>query len=144
MSIAMTRNEVDMTLSNLKDVQPNGILLEKPMTPSVWLDDEPDVCPILRIQMTAGGGMGGSLWYEFIKGFTLEELLFRAAEGKPILAETWNGKKVVLNLNYMVKADKLTLVQRTLDSRNANFKIGQYDCYWLFPENTVDVTFRGE
>ena len=97
------------------------------MTPSYWDSKGVTYKKVTQIEMTAGGGMGGSYWSEFIERIPLEEL----SCGNRIVAKKWDGEKILLNLNYMVKAKQITIASAILHSKNSNYPIGSYTYNWL-------------
>lgn len=99
----------------------------KPMTPSHWDKNGVSYKQVTEIHMTAGGGMGGSYWKEYVERIDLEDLVQRSC----IVAKTWDGKTIALNLNYMVKARQLTIASAVLHSENTNYKTGAYQYNWL-------------
>lgn len=104
-----------------------GDKLYKPMSPSAWVSSEASYQPVLKLTMTCGGGLGGSRWEEFIKRIPFDEVCY----GTFLVAETWDGKKLVLNKRYMVKAEMLTIASAVLRSENPNFPKGDYTYCWL-------------
>lgn len=99
--------------------------LKRPMTPSSWVSKKMEYLPITRITMSCGGGIGGSKWYEYVERIPLEDL----ADGNtPAVFRTWDGRDVLLNRAFMVKAEQYTIASAVLNSRNTNFTVGE----WLF------------
>lgn len=113
-----------------------------PMTPGHWTD-APDSREVTRITMTAGGGMGGSKWTETVDSVSQRHIEEAMSKNLPLLVRTYDGRSVLLNLRFMVKAENFTMVTRHYESHNKNFKTGVYTCRWLLPLNTT-VRFANE
>lgn len=99
----------------------------RPMTPSYWDSEGVTYKEVTEIHMTAGGGMGGSYWHEYVERIDLEDLVQRGY----LVTKKWNGETIALNLKYMVKARQLTIASAVLHSQNENYPIGAYTYYWL-------------
>lgn len=99
----------------------------RPRTPSYWDQKGVSYKKVTEVHMTAGGGMGGKYWREYIDRIDLEDLVQRGY----IVTKKWNGKTIALNLNYMVKARQLTIASAVLHSQNDNFPTGAYTYNWL-------------
>lgn len=100
--------------------------LKRPMTPSKWIGGV-SYQPITRIKMTYGVGLGGSVWYEYIERLPLEVL---ANLNGGAVFKTWDGREVMLNASYMVKAEQYTVASAVLDSQNPNHPQCEYKyCY---------------
>lgn len=95
----------------------------RPMTPGRWLDKDVQYAPITRLDMSCGGGMGGSHWYEYIQRIPLEEL---ANSDDRIIVTTWDGKRKLINMNNVVKAEEYTIASAVYHSDNSNFPVGEY------------------
>lgn len=99
----------------------------KPMNPSYWDCKGVTYKEVTEIHMTAGGGMGGKYWCEYVERIDLEDL----TQQTHLVTKKWNGKTIALNLNNMVKARQLTIASAVLHSNNSNFPIGAYTYHWL-------------
>ena len=99
----------------------------KPMTPSYWDKKGVTYKKVTEIHMSAGGGIGGSYWHEYVERIDLEDLVNRDC----LVTKTWNGKTIALNLKYMVKARQLTIASAVLHSQNYNYPKGAYTYNWL-------------
>ena len=119
----------DFVVTNFKEVCKKETI-GRPMTPSHWDAKGVTYKKVTQIEMTAGGGMGGSYWSEFIERISLEEL----SCGNRIVVKKWDGEKILLNLNYMVKAKQMTIASAVLHSKNSNFPIGPYTYNWLIED----------
>lgn len=101
--------------------------LKKPMTPSEWVGGV-SYLPVTRLKMTCGGGLGGSLWYEYVQRVSLE--IFSIVQSPFVTLRTWDNKEVFLNKSYIVKAEQFVIASAVLNSRNPNFPMGEYTyCY---------------
>lgn len=127
----LVRNKLDSLYK--KDI------LGQPMTPGHWKSKELEYIPITRLRMTAGGGIGGSCWYEYIKRVPLESL----TNGERIVAETYNGEEKMINLNNVVKAELFTIATGVYHSDNPNFKRGDYT-YNLLIEDGHKITLSND
>jgi len=101
-------------------------VLKRPMTPSKWVTKDVYYQPITRIKMSCGGGIGGSTWYEYVDRIPLEALAAVGTGG--MVFHTFDGKDVLLNMDYIVKAEQFTVACAVLNSENPNFPKG----YWMF------------
>lgn len=102
----------------------NKTTFGRPMTPGYWVTKSEDVqyFPITRLDVSCGGGMGGSRWYEYIARVPLEEL----AEKERVVVTTWDGKRKLINMNNVVKAEEYTIASAFYHSDNSNFPVGEY------------------
>ena len=108
----------------------------KPMTPGHWKSKEFDYIPITRFRMTAGGGIGGSHWYEYTKRINLDDL----TSGDRIVIETYDGEKKLINLNNVVKAELFTIAVGIYHSDNPNFEKGDYTYRFLVEDgHKIDI-----
>lgn len=121
-----------MRIKKLKD---NTIYL--PCTPSNWVS-EPRYTQITRINLTSGGGMGGSRWTEYV------------TKTKSIIPNTIqrftriNGKKVKLNTSYITDAEDFILVSVDFDNRNPNaYHLGLNTLQYIMDEDLGEVTLQG-
>ena len=87
-----------------------------PMTPSEWLG-KPRRRTVVRLKMTCGGGMGGCSWDEFVEDMPLEGLRDRTR----LVTEDIDGKEILLNLDYLVKAERLDILERDMVTSNPNY-----------------------
>lgn len=101
--------------------------LKRPITPGRWVSDVM-YQPITRITMTCGGGLGGSVWCEYVERVPLEALA--GLRGGAVF-KTWDGKEIMLNTSNMVKAEQFTVASAVLNSQNHNLKTGDYRCCYL-------------
>lgn len=98
------------------------IFVGVPMTPGNWVSKTAEYVPVTRLCMSCGGGMGGSKWYEYVNRIPLDEL----SEKKTIVATTWDGKRKLINMDYVVKAEEFTIMKAVYISMNPNFPTGEY------------------
>ena len=103
----------------------------RPMTPSYWDEKGVTYKKVTQIDMTAGGGMGGKYWKEFVERIDLENLI----QKQYLVTKKWNGETIILNLNYMVKAKQVTIASAVLHSQNPNYAKGAYTYNWLVNDN---------
>lgn len=123
-------NKSNFIITNFEKVYRDDSV-KKPMTPSYWDAKGVTYKKVTQIEMSAGGGIGGSYWSEFIERIPLEELACR----NRIVAKKWNGEDILLNLNYMVKAKQITIASAVLHSQNHNFPTGAYTYHWLVEDD---------
>ena len=120
-----------MEVKNKLDELYTSNTIGKPMTPGYWKSKEFDYIPITRFRMTAGGGMGGASWYEYAKRINLEDLV----DVNKVVIETYDGKKKLINLNNVAKAEYFTIATGIYHSDNPNFTIGDYTYNYLVNDN---------
>jgi len=103
-----------------------------PMTPSHWIGAE--YKPIKRIKVTCGGGMGGSVWFEYVDKDSVKTV---DLYGVPMLSVmTWNGEKKIINPRYVVTVEDYDLMTATFyNERNTNFRLGVHDVHVLVNPN---------
>ena len=104
-----------------------------PMTPGHWVSKSVEYTPITRLRMSCGGGIGGAQWFEYVNRVPLDEL----AEMKSAIVTTWNGKRKLINMNYVVEAEKFTIAIAVYDSMNPNFQKGEYLVARLLEDGSV-------
>ena len=104
-----------------------------PMTPGHWVSKSVEYMPITRLRMSCGGGIGGAQWFEYVNRVPLDEL----AEMKSAIVTTWNGKRKLINMNYVVEAEKFTIAKAVYDSMNPNFQKGEYLVARLLEDGSV-------
>jgi len=98
-----------------------------PMTPSCWDEKGVTYKEVTEIHMSAGGGIGGRYWKEYVERIDLEDLVQRSH----LVTKKWNGETIALNLKFMVEARQLTIASAVLHNRNTNFPTGAYTYNWL-------------
>ena len=103
-------------------------VLPKPMSPAYWVSGV-SYREITRIKMTCGGGMGGSVWYEYVNRIPLKDLA--SFDKMCMTVRRWDGKEILLNRSYMVKAEQFTIASAVLRSQNSNFPLGDYTYCFL-------------
>lgn len=103
-----------------------------PRSPGYWAGKE-EYKKVTIITMTCGGGLGGSKWEEIVEYVSQTVLSNHMEKGKPLSVTTYDGRKILINLNYMVKAENFTIVEKKFYSNNTNFETGLYTCRWLLP-----------
>lgn len=85
-------------------------MLGREYTPSKW-DGLPTYKQITRLRMTAGGGMGGACWYEYV------DRLAEIPSNEMIEVKRYDGKWIRINTSYVVYSEDFTLATATLDIR---------------------------
>lgn len=95
-----------------------------PISPSSWADS-PEYIKITRVLMTCGGGIGGAQWNEYIRRISN----IKSNEIQEF--DAFDGRKVLLNSSFIVKADNYTLVKVKIDSKNPSYPIGIHTYYYL-------------
>ena len=113
-----------------------GNILCFPMTPSRWVSS--DRHDYLEIAMTAGGGMGGSFWYEYIEPCDLPT-------NQIITVTDINGTEKYINTSYITVAQKVDVLTARYVSKNQLFKqSGRNDIVRkVVPESGRVVTMQG-
>lgn len=96
-----------------------------PVSPAHWIG-EPVYEDWLEVTVTAGGGMGGSKWHEYIHPQELPS-------NNIITVETIEGKTIQLNTAYIVKAEQVKVVFANYHIDNPNYKRGTYHVRWITP-----------
>ena len=84
-----------------------------PKTPSYWIG-EPKYINAMEITITAGGGMGGSLWYEYV----LPDII---PSNEIVEFCDINNKKILINTRYIVSVREVTVVEFSTMCSNQNF-----------------------
>lgn len=82
--------------------------LKKRVSPSKWVGT-PEYMLITRLEMTCGGGMGGSRWYEYVAR------LKQIPSNEMIKVHRYDGKDIYINTSYVVSAENFTLGKAELD-----------------------------
>lgn len=103
-------------MKKIQELTGNYIYL--PCTPAKWIT-QPTHKKITRINLTAGGGIGGSTWTEYVEQTnniqtnTIQEFT------------RITGKKIKLNTNYITDAEDFNLITVQFHNENPNtYKIG--------------------
>ena len=86
-----------------------------PNTPSKFIG-KAKVIKTKKIKMTCGGGMGGSVWDEYITD------LPENIEHGLIKVTNYKGEKMTLNTSYIVKIVDSQIVVITTDSQNPTYR----------------------
>ena len=101
-----------------------------PNTPSRFVG-KARVIKVKKVKMTCGGGMGGSVWDEYVVDYPE-----RVGQGL-IEVTDYRGKQMSLNTRYIVKVTDSQIVVITTDSQNSNF-YGKKSFYYETPcDNNV-------
>ena len=98
--------------------------LARPVSPSTWVGS-PEYMKVTRLLMTCGGGLGGAQWKEYV--MRVDSIRSNEIQG----FETFDGRRVLLNSSFIVKADDYTLVKVLLDNQNYNYPNGVHTYYYL-------------
>ena len=99
--------------------------LEKPMTPSRWVSQEPIYYDITRIRVSNGGG---SSYYEYAVRMSLDEFKPNTMVKVPI----FNGTEKLINTSYVVSVDNsYQIAVARLDSKNSAFPVGMHEYFYL-------------
>ena len=101
-----------------------------PMTPGSW-HSTPEYKNVTKITMTSGVNK----WNEIVEQISPDILAEHMKNNIPLVATTYDGRKIILNLHYMIKAEDFTMVVRQFNNKNSNFTIGIHICRWLLPLN---------
>lgn len=88
-----------------------------PMTPSEWVG-KPERKPISRVKMTCGGGMGGSVWFEYVDRF----LYLDIPMDKMKILTRIDGESICVNPRYMVMVEDFTLVTVKYKTQHPDYK----------------------
>lgn len=98
-----------------------------PRTPAHWISDTPTFEEFLEVRMTAGGGMGGSKWYEYI------ENKMPLPSNQLVEVTDINGHLKQINTAYMVTVEPVTVMYADYRSQNPYYPKGVYHVRWLVP-----------
>ncbi len=79
-----------------------GHVVLKPWNPNMVWTGEPEYTKITRLYMSVGNG---DAWYEYVKRAEITNGLMHLT--------TYRGKSVVINTNWIVKAEDFTVVRVT-------------------------------
>lgn len=104
-----------------------------PRTPSTWVGD-PNYRDILRLRVTAGGGVGGSLWVEYVDRNDYRVVNVGGVEMVEYHRVGTMGsspERVTLNPKNIVSIEEFELITCTYYSRNPYFEIGEYTLYLI-------------
>lgn len=104
-----------------------------PRTPSTWVG-EPNYRDILRLRVTAGGGMGGSLWVEYVDRNDYRVVNVGGVEMVEYHRVGTMGsspERVTLNPKNIVSIEEFELIICTYYSRNPYFEIGEHTLYLI-------------
>lgn len=99
-----------------------------PHTPSKFIG-EAEPIEVKKIKMTCGGGIGGSVWDEYIQSYTFPENL---PDGL-IKLTNFKGEEITLNTRYMVKITDSQIVGITVESKNHYIGEGLKKYYYETP-----------
>lgn len=98
-----------------------------PVSPAHWVS-EPVYEDFMEVTITAGGGLGGTLWYEYIPQQKLPA-------NEIISVETMDGVVIQLNTSFIVKAEPVTIMFASYQSENPYYKRGRYRVQWIVPND---------
>ncbi|WP_405286476.1 hypothetical protein [Methanobrevibacter sp.] len=108
-------------------------LIYLPCTPAHWTT-EPEYKEITRIHLTAGGGMGGSSWNEYV------EKIDNIESNKIQKFTRINGKQILLNTHYITDAENFTLITAAFYNENPNaYKIGENTVQYIVEDDIKGV-----
>lgn len=121
-----------MIIKNDFEKKFNNGIIDKPMTPGYWLKETPQYKNITRIEMTCGGGIGGSHWYEYVNEIPLKEI----KPNQMLTIITIDGEEKLINTNYVVSVDNsYQIVDIFYHSDNHCFEIGDYNYRYMSKRN---------
>lgn len=124
----MTRKE-KLEKNELNTVR-EDLTIGYPMTPGHWAG-EPEYKNVTKITMTSGY----TYFSELVEQVGIRSLTKASTENKPLKLKTYDGRTIILNLRYMIKAEDFTMVTRNFLNDNPNFTKGIYTYRWLLPLN---------
>lgn len=109
-------------------------------SPAWWVGD-PEYTKIKRVKLTCGGGMGGSVWYDYV--LRDSDTCVDLGNEKLIEYTRWDGTKVTYNPRYIVCIENFTMVRAKLIRDPKYFKDdgGKYLRRRYLVEDGVKVTF---
>jgi len=104
-----------------------------PCSPSKWIS-KPEYKKITRINLTSGGGMGGSKWTEYVE--QIKEL-----QPNTIQAFTRiNGKQILLNTNYITDAEDFRLITVKFHNENPHcYHLGDNTLHYIAEEDIIGI-----
>lgn len=103
-----------------------------PMTPGRWAS-KPIYKDVTILYMKGPIGYTGLRDKEVLEKIDFAEISQKMQTNTPLIAKTFDGRTIVLNLRYMTKCEDFTMVSRDYNSENWNFQTGIYTCRWLLP-----------
>ncbi len=114
-----------------------------PMTPGHWLNNRCKFYRCTVFTMTAGQGLGGKTWDEYAKAVPEEVIIEHAMSHKPLMLDLLDGRRIGVNLDYMVTFEDFNIVEKDFHSDNSNYPIGDYTCLWRLPmdRKKADIKF---
>ena len=115
-------------------------VLGLPFTPSYWIN-EFKYTNLSVIELTYGGGMGGS--HEYLYCNRIFNLYDALRENEFLTVNTVQGGEVIINTRYVVKANNNhQMLTAVLNSKHPN-KTGLHEFNFLIP-NGLEITFGNE
>lgn len=103
-----------------------------PRTPAEWIPGTVTYEDFLEIRMTAGGGMGGSKWYEYI------DAELPLPSNQLVEVEDIEGNRKQINTAYVVTVEQVTVMFAKYESRNPYYPKGVYEVQWIVPGSWKD------
>lgn len=93
-----------------------------PMGPARW-EGEPKYEDVVLVYITCGGGMGGASYYHILKN-DASGFINGGMVCAPALHDDGKFRDMLINTNYIVSAEPLTLVTMKLHNENKNYEVG--------------------
>lgn len=99
-----------------------------PSTPAQWVPETLSFEEFLEVRMTAGGGLGGASWYEYIKKMPLPS-------NQLIEVTDIDGNEKLINTAYVVTVEPVTVMFAHYRSQNPYHPKGMYQVQWVVPSD---------
>lgn len=114
-------------INQLKD---NRVFL--PRAPAKWTT-QPTYKQITRIRLTAGGGMAGTRWTEYV------EKTDKIESNQLQEFTRITGKKIILNTSHITDAEDFILAEMDYNNQNSNFQLGITHVQYLLEEDLGEI-----
>lgn len=124
----MKMKKREMVINKLDKVR-LGDKIGVPMTPGYWISKQVTYISVTELTMTTNGVVS-NVWKTYIKRISLEDL----ANKDKVVAETYDGNKILINMNYVVSAKYYTIASAEYYSENPYSEKGNYTCYYLMKD----------
>ena len=124
--------------SNTKVYSKNAIGV--PMAPSRW-EGKPKFENVVLVYVTCGGGMGGASYYHILKMDDMSAFTNGGMVVAPALHDDGKFRDMLVNTNYIVSVEPLTLATMKFHNENKNYKVGDTTMGFLI-ERGSKLTFN--
>ena len=103
-----------------------------PMGTSEWVGIS-DPIPMMRVTITAGGGMGGSRWERYIEPTSF-------TDGLNTVTDIITGEEFIINSNYIVEVHSYSLYHCEYTCTNSNFGMVNELCeFYVYTNNGEEL-----